>query len=357
MKMGFAANVISILLLALCRLACEPLTPAAAAVNADSGRAAFKAESSALIPGIYILNPVDVQIPKYVLRLADVTGISLRLSWKLLEPEKGRFDWTFLDNEIAAAGEAGKTITLRVLPGVHSPDWLYELGAAPFEFVDSNPRHSMFGKKLRIPTPWDEIFLSEWKKLIVALGARYANNRNITIAHLTGPNQNSAEMHLPHLPADLQHWQEKGYTSQKLIHAWRQCIDAWAQALPTAHLSLNLSPAIFKDTVMEEVAQYGYQGYGRRFMLQNNALTAKPVHRRTDFGIIREYARKIMVGFQMLGMATAKSNPRQGDLRQSIDNGLAMGASYFEIYPHDAQRLPQVIKYGAGKLREKKQTL
>jgi len=302
------------------------------------------------VSGIYILNPVDKEIPEYVLRLPHTAGVSLRASWKRLAPAPDRFDWSYLDSQMEAAGTAGKQVTLRILPGIHAPDWLYEQGAAAFEFTDSNPRHPMFGHKLRLPLPWDETFLKAWGKLIAALGARYGGNPHLAILHVTGPNRNSAEMHLPHLPEDRQHWQEIGYTPEKLTRAWQRCIDAWAQALPHVRLSLNLSPVIFDDSVMRTVAQYGHEKYGRRFLLQNNALTAKPEHRRPDFALLQEYARKTTVGFQMLGMATAKTNPRQGDLKQSIDNGLKMGAGYFEIYPHDAKRLPLVIEYGADKL-------
>jgi len=340
-----------LLLLCLCSLAGVFPQAAAAAVSPDGRPAAAQNEGPWSASGIYILNPIDKPIPKDVLALDDIVGISLRVSWSLLEPEKDRFEWVYLDREISAAARAGKTVTLRVLPGSHTPNWVYDSGAVAFEFVDANERHPTFGKEFRIPLPWDEVFLSRWKGLIAALGARYNGSRTISIVHLTGPNRNSAEMHLPRRPEDRKHWKEFGYTPAKLILAWNRCIDAWARAFPRTPLALNLSPAIFDDGVIEEVVQGGVGQYGRRFMLQNNALTAKPVHRRADFAIIRGYAGKTTVGFQMLGTATAKSNSRQGDLKQSIDNGLAMGARYFEIYPHDAKRLPQVIRYGADRLR------
>jgi beta-galactosidase GanA len=72
------------------------------------------------------MQPVD----ESVLKLPFVAGVSIRASWEAIEPEEGKFDWNYLDNSLAEVKKAKKKAMLRILPGVHSPAWIYRKGVS-----------------------------------------------------------------------------------------------------------------------------------------------------------------------------------------------------------------------------------
>ena len=329
---------------------------------------------SSFAGGIYLLagkaNSKDL---KDVINSSGIVGVSLTAEWKDIEPQEGQYQWASLDEAIAKATQMHKSITLRVFPGISTPDWVYAKGAKAFEFIDKNPFHgeafyrpghrfSTHGSRLRMPVPWDEIFLASWEKFVDVYGSHYRNATNIAMVHVTGPTRHSAEMHLPKDREDQEKWRAVGYTPQKLVAAWKRSIDAFARAFPQTPLVLNLSPVIFKDGVMEEVVRYGYSQYGRRLFLQNNIIMADNKRlKREDWNVLREYASKTTIGFQR-GLLRVKARgdvaaPERLKLKRAnfegmFAQGLTFGAKYFEVGATDVKEFPDVVKAAAERLKK-----
>lgn len=329
--------------------------------------------------GIYALAPIGKPLSNLgnILDNPGISGISYSFEWKELEKEKGKYDWTRPDEIIRAVKKKNKSVTLRVLPGISSPNRVYEQGAEPFVFTDRNPyhgkryyarghRYGTRGDTLKIPVPWDNVFLSAWEDFIAAFGNRYAKAGNIAMIHVTGPTAHSAEMHLPKSGKDRQKWKSIGYTPEKLIGSWSRCIDAFAKSFPETPVVLNLSPAVFDDGVPEAAVRYGHEAYGKRLFLQNNILRAdNKSMKRKDWGILKAYAGKTTVGFQR-GLLRLKGDKRlsksdrlgirRANLRGMLEKGMALGGKYFEIGFMDARDFPEVVEY-FGKLLKPVKTI
>ncbi len=58
-----------------------------------------------------------------------VSGWLVRPGWDEVEPAEGRYDWSLLEGEIATARRLGKRLTLAVLCGPHTPEWVYRAPA------------------------------------------------------------------------------------------------------------------------------------------------------------------------------------------------------------------------------------
>jgi hypothetical protein len=305
------------------------------------------------LKGIYSLPAGNQPVTDEIIRSPFIVGVSLRTTWRKLEPEEGKFQWNYLDESIAVAETANKKIMIRVLSGVHTPEWVYQKGAAKFNFIYRNPNHTRRGLPPYLPIPWDEIYVSQWIRFVDALGKRYNNHPAVVLIHMAGPTQTSAEMHLPKGRADKNNWGKEGYTKEKLTAVWKKVIDAYADAFPDPYLALNIATPIYNDGVVEEVVAYGYEKYGSRFVIQGNWLSG---YTRDDFRhyhMIKQYSSRALVGFQMLAAASGqrdknlqedhkrnrgekRSGPsRMGNLHQAIQKGLQAGASYFEIYQRD----------------------
>jgi Beta-galactosidase len=345
-------------------------------------RAIFSAESFnkpsdadfSFARGIYLLaGKVNSKDLIGVINSRGVVGVSLTAEWKDIEPQESHYQWASLDEAIAKVTQMHKKVTLRMFPGISTPDWVYAKGAKAFEFVDKNPFHgeafyrpghrfSTYGTQLRMPIPWDEAFLASWEKFVEVYGSHYRNAANIAMVHVTGPTRHSAEMHLPKDREDQEKWRAVGYTPQKLIEAWKRSIDAFAKAFPETPLVLNLSPVIFEDGVMDEVVRYGYARYGRRLFLQNNILMAEHKRmKREDWNVLREYASKTTIGFQrgLLRLkergdvaASERLRLKRANFEGMFAQGLALGAQYFEVGATDVKDFPDVVNAAAERLKK-----
>lgn len=324
--------------------------------------------------GIYVLvAEADLKGLSHLLSLAGVKGPSLSVEWRTVEPQEGHFQWGSLDEPMAKAAALGKEVTLRLLPGISTPEWVYQKGAKGFAFTDRNPfhgepfykpghRYSSFGQTLRIPIPWDEVFLTSWERAVAAFGEHYKNATNIAMVHLAGPTRHSTEMILPRENEDKVQWQTLGYTPPKLVGAWQRSVDAFARSFPQTPLVLNLSPVIFDDRVLETVVRFGYERYGRRFLMQNNILLGKNTPmRRKDWQILQEYAAKTTIGFQreILRKTVPEweklSHAQRFDLRREnfagmFARGIVLGAQYFEVGAAEARDFPEIVRQVAARL-------
>ena len=320
--------------------------------------------------GIYVIGG-SRPIPDWgsLLQVPGVVGVALDEFWETVEPTEGAYDWTLLDARVAVAAKAGRSVNLRLLPGISTPSWVYKKGAAPFSFVDTNPFHGeqfypeghhqqTLGKSLQIPVPWDPTFEASWERTVAAMGSHFAGSSGIAMVHVTGPNTHSAEMHLPRTDEDRQAWQRLGYTDEKLLDAWKRSIDAWAQAFPKVPLAIDLSPTIFKDKVTERVARYGIEKYGQRFFLQNDILLAESKRDREDWDVLARSSKVATIGFQrQLLRLGSQGVPQDEKLRLRRANfegmftlGLSLGARYFEVGVGEVKDFPEVVSRFAKEL-------
>ena len=88
--------------------------------------------------------------------LRYVDGVLVRVGWADLEPVKGIYNWTLLDNQFALAATANLKVSLAIIFGPSAPSWLYLSGGV----VQVNSTQGT------IPLPWDASYLSFWTAFI-----------------------------------------------------------------------------------------------------------------------------------------------------------------------------------------------
>ena len=57
-----------------------------------------------------------------------ITGFTLKIQWKQFHPEPDRIDFEGVEALIDTAAKAGKLVTLGLIPGGASPEWIYDFG-------------------------------------------------------------------------------------------------------------------------------------------------------------------------------------------------------------------------------------
>jgi len=96
----------------------------------------------------------------------DTTVAYCRWLWSVIEPQKGRYRWEFIDGALEAARVRGQTLQVRIQPYIMAmPEWYWALGGKP-----------MAGSLLegrKEPDHNDPAYIRHWGDLIRAFGDRY----------------------------------------------------------------------------------------------------------------------------------------------------------------------------------------
>jgi Beta-galactosidase len=262
-----------------------------------------------------------------------VYGLSWRFRWKTIEPQEGQYNWGPIDKAIEITTKAGKKVMLRVVPGINTPEWVYQAGARPFEFSSDHLAHGeSFSKNLTMPIPWDEIYLAKWENFVRAFGQRYSGNSHIYSIQMAGGGL-IAEMNLPKVK---EKWQQVGYSDEKLVAAWKRIIDAYQRAFPDIPTNLNVNEPLPQSHVLGPVVAYVLATYPHKVYLQEDALKADFPRNHRIRQIIREASAKTVVGYQLLG-GKGFLEQQTGDRLAAFRNALEDHVSYLEVYASDVR--------------------
>ncbi|MEO5753841.1 MAG: beta-galactosidase, partial [Chthoniobacterales bacterium] len=185
--------------------------------------------------GVFSLYAAGQKANEQVLQNPDVTGITIRQDWGALEPDEGNFAWQFLDDEVARAQAAGKSVLLRINSQSGKPAWVteaIEAAGGTFFIYDDD------GTPVTIPVFWDPTFLEKKTAMIRALGAHFPVNQTIKVVAASFANANSEDWNVPHTAPEVLDWLAAGYTTEKLLDAGKQIIDATMEAFPNQLVTL-----------------------------------------------------------------------------------------------------------------------
>lgn len=138
--------------------------------------------------------PIDVpQSPgrKVAEGYPDTTVAYLRLYWRFLEPEKGRFDWRLIDQALETAHRRGQTLMLRIAPhgaGTQPtedvPAWYRkETGE---QFNTGRPKTTWQSTTAKwLVDPEQPAFAREFSGMVRALGKRYDGDPRLELVDIS----------------------------------------------------------------------------------------------------------------------------------------------------------------------------
>ena len=229
--------------------------------------------------GIYIYTEhlaQDADLAKQALSVSGVDGLSLLLGWMSLEPTRGRYDWTQLDQWMSTAIQLNKRVTLAIRAGQDTPCWLFKTGcnagysgtyagAVPLNFQVS-PREGVGQaacNPVTIAAPWDPVFLSEWDTLLAALAAHLKSAGSygaLTTMRLTGINRTTPELRLPAeilstpcVSNSVAAWlgPAQPYRASALLSAWDAITTFFLKYFPDKFFSIDVIPTASGDSQLE----------------------------------------------------------------------------------------------------------
>jgi hypothetical protein len=240
-----------------------------------------------------------------------------------------------------------------------------------------------------MPVFWDPIFLEKKKNFIWVAGERYAANDSILGVMVSFCNPILGDWWVPHEVGyfcgqdsnKVQDWLNAGYTTEKMLNAGKETIDAWATAFPNKMLKLPVSVTHRNldgnaTNLAELIMNYAYSQYPDRFFAQSNGLSTK-IPYSNDPEIInasigtRNYLYKLLldhspkIGLQMLDSVTdwdennCRVNggespcPPYDVFLEAINIGLSYNPHFIEYSHTDAENpnLQPILDYIKENLR------
>ena len=347
--------------------------PALLALAACLLASAYHAGAAVPTPnGIYLIVSLNKDMPndaKFREALAKdfVDGVYVRSSWMRLEPKRDVYDWSSLDQQVSLYGGMGKKVSIGVDTGERAPDWLYTIGAKGFQTMVEIPRQKDFGQIMRLPIPWDPVFLQEWTKFVAAFGQHFASNPHISIIKITGIAYRTDELLLPRgtgetktaqgktvtYPNDVANWQAVDYTTGKMDQAFSTILGAYQKAFPEQYFAIMTGEHGFPplgdrgqmDTAAANVPdtdfrKMGQRALGQRFIAQVNNLTDF-----RDQPTLRDFSRTGFVGFQAAWPVTEDTRGIMNHgvvpfdaltvMKKTLDIALSANACYLELFRKD----------------------
>jgi Beta-galactosidase. len=253
-----------------------------------------------------------------------ITGITLKIQWKQFHPEPDRIDFEGLEALIDTAARAGKLVTLGLIPGGASPEWIYDFGVKKVGPVRAGAR------TVTAPVPWDYRYLEIYWGDLRRIQARYGNDPRVWAIKVLGHNYNHVgeEMHAPPA-AELKPY---GWTKHKFLENWKVWIDLYDEMFPNKKLILvvsqNYTGEPGAEALSEGVARYFVEKCQGRAILMSHQLHGR--HDGLAFGpeICRKLSDLAPNAHEFVG--SMKETPeRQGTMPMVIYNTVQAGNPIF----------------------------
>jgi ELWxxDGT repeat protein len=181
--------------------------------------------------------------PNADISLPGVAGAEFHISWAMVEPSKGTFDWSEVDSLLSTWHAADKKITLIIktspdgaesnpYQGSATPSWVYAEGA---QSILTNK----LGVNQQLPVLWDPIFLAEYQHFVQQFAARYDGNPAIEYI-IVGPGVFSSTRSF--YQGQPNAFQPLGYTEALWYQTNQRIVGFYQNAFQLTHLALGMAP-------------------------------------------------------------------------------------------------------------------
>lgn len=251
---------------------------------------------------------------RQLIALPYVSGMTSYVTWADIEPVKGQFDFTRLDNDIAIARAAGKRITIGVFTGRDLlPSWLAGEGVSLWTNSAGNT----------LINPGDPKFVDLWRERIALLGQRYDLDPTVVQVTICGAAGTLCGPRYPELPP--------GVSYDAMLANWKNVVAAYRAAFPNTYLNLEVHLTAGYGTQLPQdlfidIPKSANVGPFAEFLSDTSPALSSPVG--SAFAAIS--AGRAYCGFQTVSALGDK-------LDEAIALGRGYGCRYFEIYAEDAQ--------------------
>ncbi|WP_433187428.1 beta-galactosidase [Actinoallomurus sp. CA-150999] len=275
----------------------------------------------------------------------DIAGRSLAYYWAQLEPKKGQYNWSVIDNDMKPWVDAGKKVVLRVsaagwakwdkdADSAHgTPQWVYDEGVKSVTEQD----------KAVFPQYWSSTFEKDYDDFIKAFAARYDGNASVAFIDagvgVGGETKPDSEKNSKIL--DL--WKSIGYTDKIWWGYVQNAIGTYAQAFTRTPVAVMPDKTFLGSTDGYNEQKTLDYSVAQGAWLQDNGLGADWQLKGDD------WQKTTLVGEQR-GSTSDTGDDLMADFQAALDHGAAYILAFTDDLenPDNAQTIHQVASEAGG---------
>jgi hypothetical protein len=301
----------------------------------------------------------NTELVSKLLDKQEVNGISATFTWKDVNPQEDKYEWSKIDNLLKLAKEHDKSVILRISTAgsdlesmSDTPDWVIESDVKTLSFKDPA------GKDHKMPIFWDSTYLAKWSNFVQDLGARYDKNPAIHSIGITGGGVEGGTLVVPELnvPINKENYKalettltkDHGMSQRQLVEHWKYVAELFPKAFPTQRLNFNIDPPTPNragQDSLDEISDYLVYRYGQRVYLSRmNVNDAK--HGFDQYRVMLKFKPDTLTGYKLTDKMQAAELTKIGKI--AFDDG----ASFIEIPSQFFDSQDEAVKLAIKDLRE-----
>jgi hypothetical protein len=262
------------------------------------------------------------------------SGAVLNLSWKELEPARGRLTTTVIDDALERVRDYNKKypdtpllLRLRVSCGRAAPDWAKSTGGEPVHILDPKGNYFYIGRF------WADEYKEAWRCFQNRLAAIYDDEPLIADVTVTSGMTNSDEnMNLATNSYSLKNMHAAGFNDSLFVKIIKDCGEDYSAWIKTRIVFL-INPFRFSDSGKPtfdneftiSLMKLFKNKYGERAILSNHAFQCCPRTERLDF--IYQSLKQLGPPFDL-----QTHSPKTIDMEATVTEAAAMGATTLELW-------------------------
>lgn len=260
------------------------------------------------------------------------SGVVIRTTWGELEPQKGIFDFSSIQNALSDIKNYNKEhpnhtlgAKLRVSATVNPPDWVLEMANGPVEIVLNQSQSYTIGLF------WTKEYRQAWHALQEELAKTFDANALLNEVCITSPAMATDEPFVTIFnQPTIQNLHQKGFSDEAFREALEGTIDdysCWKQTCIdfsfNTYRKIDTGVPVKDSTFTIDLMKTFKNRYGERAVLSNHGLQEN----------LTSGALTIYQTFLELGGAIATQTKSPHDLSdETFRIGLQYGVSEFEIW-------------------------
>jgi Beta-galactosidase len=257
-----------------------------------------------------------------------IAGAHLGFYWSQLEPQKGQYNWSAVDQAMAPWISHGKKVILRVPTSGYTswfppysqsgtPSWVYNLGVASVTETDGSV----------LPQYWNPLFLQSYADFLHAFALHYDGNPNVAYIDISLGVGGEAKVDSHNSnPNQLNLWKAIGYTdplwwfaAQSIMQSYTSSFTHTPLAVMPDKVFMEKTPGYTAALLLNYAVQHG-------IWLQDNGLAANRVL-PSQFMQVPHPEEQI-----------AATNVTGDTLKADTQKALGLGANYILVFGTDLKQ-------------------
>lgn len=263
-------------------------------------------------------------------------GILVRVPWKQIEPEPGRFDFSTIDMQRRAITQANKQWSLAVLAGPNAPIWLTDkLYDAATMRIKVRTREQGY-VPMDMPCFWDKTVQDRLRQLADALAEKYNTDPSLVLVYVPQMTSNGIEGHFnANLNDDLV---KAGLTGEKFIDAAQAAAQSFAKAFAHKAIAIEVHEILGDATIPSRIIN----GLWNDPTLEHRVgaamwwISGKDNYQPNLLKVFMEFPGDIYA--QVIGRSDQSYRFPDGDYTRVFTQARELGIRYVEVWEYELKQ-------------------